>query len=74
MARLYAGLLEELKVLPASTFEETSGASLLSGGLSDLKAKLAKLDKGGVLFIDEAYQLEPSKNQAGKQVSLFASR
>lgn len=48
--------------------EETSGAALVAGGLNEIKATLTKLEKGGVLFIDEAYQLDPAKNPMGAQV------
>ncbi len=68
VARLYAGLLQELGVLPGAAVEETSGAALANAGLSGLKEQLKKLDKGGVLFIDEAYQLNPKTNPMGAQV------
>jgi hypothetical protein len=44
----------------------------VAGGLNEIKAKLAKLEKGGVLFIDEAYQLDPAKNPMGAQVGRSA--
>jgi Holliday junction resolvasome RuvABC ATP-dependent DNA helicase subunit len=50
--------------------EETSGAALVAGGLTQIKANLKKLEKGGVLFIDEAYQLDPAKNPLGAQVRM----
>ncbi|KAG2492324.1 hypothetical protein HYH03_009275 [Edaphochlamys debaryana] len=68
VARIYAGLLKELGVLPGAEVVETSGAELLTGGVSKLKEQLKKLEKGGVLFLDEAYQLNPKTNQAGAQV------
>eukprot|EP00775_Hariotina_reticulata_P004272 gene4272-4525_t len=68
VARLYARMLEELKVLPQAAVEETSGAALVAGGLTEIKDKLKKLEKGGVLFLDEAYQLDPAKNPLGAQV------
>jgi hypothetical protein len=40
----------------------------VAGGLSEIKDKLKKLEAGGVLFIDEAYQLNPAKNPMGAQV------
>ena len=51
-----------------SDFVETSGAALLSGGLPELKKLLQQLEGGGVLFIDEAYQLNPKMNPSGAQV------
>jgi hypothetical protein len=50
------------------TIEETNGAELVSGGTAKLKEQLKKLDKGGVLFVDEAYQLDPKMNPMGQQV------
>ncbi len=70
VARHYAGLLKELGVLPGDAVEETSGAALVNGGLTELKKLLKNLEKGGVLFIDEAYQLKPKTNPQGAQVSV----
>lgn len=53
MARIYAELLKELKVLPESKVEETSGAALMSGGVAQLQKHLKELEAGGVLFLDE---------------------
>jgi Holliday junction resolvasome RuvABC ATP-dependent DNA helicase subunit len=53
VARIYAQLLKELGALPEAEVVETSGAELVSGGTTKLKEQLKKLDKGGVLFIDE---------------------
>ncbi len=61
-------LLEELGVLPEAAVVETSGAKLANGGQSELQKLLKDLDKGGVLFIDEAYQLNPTLNPSGRQV------
>eukprot|EP00884_Botryococcus_braunii_P010997 jgi/Botrbrau1/1989/Bobra.0052s0031.1 len=68
VARLYAEFLKEIGVLPGSAIKETTGAALVNGGLTDLKKLLTDLDKGGVLFIDEAYQLKPAVNPQGAQV------
>jgi Holliday junction resolvasome RuvABC ATP-dependent DNA helicase subunit len=70
VARLYAEFLKELGVLPGAEIEETTGAALVNGGVTELKKILSKLEKGGVLFIDEAYQLKPSLNPQGAQVSI----
>lgn len=71
-ARLYAKLLEELGVLPeGSCFVETSGAQLVSGGMPALRSALATTAAGGVLFVDEAYQLIPTSwrsSDTGDQV------
>jgi hypothetical protein len=55
------------------TIEETNGAELVSGGTAKLKEQLKKLEKGGVLFVDEAYQLDPKMNPMGQQVSTVHS-
>lgn len=47
---------------------ETSGAALVQGGVSGLKEMLKKLEAGGVLFVDESYQLKPKTNALGAQV------
>lgn len=69
MARLYAQMLEQLGALPASAVVETNGAYLLSMGLDGIKKELAKLEGGGVLFIDEAYTLNPISESVGRKVS-----
>ena len=43
--------------LGGNTVVETSGAKLASGGLPDLLNQLTKLKRGGLLFIDEGYQV-----------------
>ncbi len=70
VARLYGGLLKELGVLKGDAFEESSGAALMNAGVDDLKKKLQALESkgGGVLFLDEAYQLNPKQNPMGAQV------
>jgi hypothetical protein len=68
VARTYAELLQEVGVLPGAAVVETSGAELANGGVSKLQDQLKQLDKGGVLFIDEAYQLEPQSSPLGRQV------
>lgn len=58
-------------MLCLSTFTqvvETSGSALIQGGVSSLEKMLEKLEEGGVLFVDEAYQLSPQKNALGAQV------
>lgn len=57
-----------MAVLPAAEVVETSGAALVNGGVSEAKKMVEKLAKGGVLFLDEAYQLQPKTNPMGAQV------
>lgn len=68
VARIYADLLKELGVIPGNEFVETSGSALATDGVSGLKTMLTKLQTGGVLFIDEAYQLNPKLNPSGAAV------
>ncbi|KAL6759018.1 P-loop containing nucleoside triphosphate hydrolase protein, partial [Haematococcus lacustris] len=68
VARIYAALLKELGVLPDAQVVETSGSALANGGVEQLKKELTKLEKGGVLFVDEAYQLNPKINPSGAAV------
>ncbi|GFH25752.1 NFX1-type zinc finger-containing protein 1 [Haematococcus lacustris] len=68
VARIYAALLKELGVLPDAQVVETSGSALANGGVEQLKKELTKLEKGGVLFLDEAYQLNPKINPSGAAV------
>eukprot|EP00198_Chlamydomonas_reinhardtii_P002822 XP_001692158.1 predicted protein [Chlamydomonas reinhardtii] len=68
VARMYAELLKELGVISGAEFVETSGAELASGGTSKLQEHLKKLEGGGLLFLDEAYQLKPKSNPMGAQV------
>jgi hypothetical protein len=53
---------------------ETTGAKLVDGGVSELKKLLAAIEKGGggLLFVDEAYTLNPNEALSqGKQVLDF---
>ena len=61
IARLYGRFLQELKALPQkSLFRETTGAKLGEGGVKELQAILDEMKAagGGLLFVDEAYQLD----------------
>ena len=68
VARIYAKFLKEKGILKEGNFEETSGSKLVNGGTAELTKILKKLESGGVLFIDEAYQLNPKTNTIGAQV------
>jgi replication-associated recombination protein RarA len=70
VARLYGQFLVELGVINGKVFEETSGSKLNDGGVADLKKLLGQILQGGggLLFVDEAYQLEPKNNMQGKAV------
>jgi len=59
VARIYAEFLHSIGALGCDTVEETSGAKLASEGPKVIQQKIKALvdGGGGVLFIDEAYQL-----------------
>lgn len=72
VARLYASFLHSIDVLESDYVEETSGSKLAAAGVNGAKQMLDKITiirDGGVLFIDEAYQLvAPHVCSAGRQV------
>eukprot|EP00834_Sanchytrium_tribonematis_P005090 NODE_287_length_10726_cov_0.240614.p1 type:complete len:1727 gc:universal NODE_287_length_10726_cov_0.240614:1929-7109(+) len=70
VARIYAEYLAELGILSGSAFEETTGAKLVQGGVSALKECLKNIEEngGGLLFVDEAYQLDPLVEMNGRHV------
>jgi AAA+ superfamily predicted ATPase len=71
VGRLYGGFLIEMRIIPekAQVFE-TSGSALISKGVVGLQSKLEEMKKvgGGVIFIDEAYQLNPRENAQGRPI------
>ncbi|KAH8814469.1 P-loop containing nucleoside triphosphate hydrolase protein [Flagelloscypha sp. PMI_526] len=73
IARLYAKFLFSVGALPGSHFEETTGSKLGSEGVDGAKKLLATVQNagGGVIFIDEAYQLTSQSNFGGRQVLDF---
>lgn len=70
VARLYAKFLTSIGVIPGSCFKEETGASLANAGVSGCKKLIETIlnDGGGVLFIDEAYQLTSGNNPGGSAV------
>lgn len=70
VARLYAQFLTEVGVIPGSCFKENTGAGLANIGVSGCKKLVDEIlnDGGGVLFIDEAYQLTSGNNPGGAAV------
>lgn len=73
MARLYAKFLTSVGVIPGASFQETTGSSLANKGVSGCRKILDAIleDGGGVLFIDEAYQLTSGNNPGGSAVLDF---
>ncbi|KAF2030476.1 P-loop containing nucleoside triphosphate hydrolase protein [Setomelanomma holmii] len=70
VARLYAKFLVKVGALPGDHFFESSGSSLANDGVTACKVHIDKiLDQGGgVIFIDEAYQLVSGNSFGGKAV------
>ncbi|KAI0446545.1 P-loop containing nucleoside triphosphate hydrolase protein [Xylaria telfairii] len=68
VARLYADFLYSKRVLKSGNVLETSGGKLASHGPNAVINNFSSGD-GGVLFVDEAYQLvAPHSGYSGKQV------
>jgi AAA+ superfamily predicted ATPase len=68
IARHYGTFLQQLSVLPSkSIFKETSGAKLIQDGVKGVQDILKEIKNagGGVIFVDEAYQLA-SDREGGK--------
>lgn len=57
-------------VIPGSRFEETTGSKLANGGVGGCESLVQSIlnDGGGVLFIDEAYQLSSGNAFGGAAV------
>ncbi|KAK0737339.1 P-loop containing nucleoside triphosphate hydrolase protein [Apiosordaria backusii] len=70
VARLYAEFLTELCVIPGNCFKENTGAGLANIGVSGCTKLIDEILNagGGVLFIDEAYQLTSGNNPGGAAV------
>ncbi|KAK3370713.1 P-loop containing nucleoside triphosphate hydrolase protein [Lasiosphaeria ovina] len=70
VARMYAKLMTEVGVVPGTCFKEQTGSGLANLGISGCKKLVQEIldDGGGVLFIDEAYQLTSGNNPGGASV------
>ena len=67
VAKLLGKLLHELGLRSSTTFVSTSGEAMARECPKKIPGLIASADNG-VLFIDEAYQLDPAKNSEGKAV------
>jgi hypothetical protein len=73
VARLYARFLTSVGVIAGTKFEETTGAALANKGVAGCKKLLDDVlnEGGGVVFIDEAYQLTSGNSAGGGAVLDF---
>ncbi|KAJ6784538.1 hypothetical protein PWT90_06756 [Aphanocladium album] len=73
VARLYAKFLTTTAVIAGSRFEEVTGAKLANMGVTGCQKLLDDMLNagGGVVFIDEAYQLSSGNSQGGSAVLDF---
>ena len=66
-ARIFGKLLHEVGAREKDVFIETTASSLKREG-SKKFVDLVQQAMGGVLFVDEAYQLDPSKDPVGRDI------
>ena len=67
VARLFAAILCDCGVRAGNVFEETTAQEAKDAGADGFRGKVANAT-GGVLFIDEAYDLDPNGDSKGKPI------
>lgn len=67
VARLFAEILQDAGIRENSNFIETTAQTCKDNGMDEFR-KVIKSAMGGVLFIDEAYDLDPVGDFKGKPV------
>jgi SpoVK/Ycf46/Vps4 family AAA+-type ATPase len=67
VARLFATILFDSGAREKNTFVEVAAQQAKSIGLDKFREEIAKA-KDGVIFIDEAYELEPKSDKMGKAI------
>ncbi|KAL7798766.1 P-loop containing nucleoside triphosphate hydrolase protein [Trichoderma afarasin] len=70
VARIWGKFLTGIGAIPGDCFKETTGSKLANMGVKGCEDLLEQIkeDGGGVLFIDEAYQLSSGNSSGGKAV------
>ncbi|KAJ4858252.1 ATPase family associated with various cellular activities (AAA) domain-containing protein [Trichoderma breve] len=70
VARIWGKFLTGIGAIPGDCFKETTGSKLANMGVKGCEDLLEQIkeDGGGVLFIDEAYQLSSGNSPGGKAV------
>ncbi|KAF9871866.1 hypothetical protein CkaCkLH20_10800 [Colletotrichum karsti] len=73
VARIYSKFLTSVGVIAGSAFKETSGSKLAHLGVGGCQKMLDDVleDGGGVIFVDEAYQLSSGNSSGGRAVLDF---
>ncbi|KPM34618.1 hypothetical protein AK830_g11960 [Neonectria ditissima] len=73
VARIWAKFLTTVGAIAGNAFEEVTGSLLARNGVAGCEKLLEKIkdEGGGVLFIDEAYQLSSGNNPGGAAVLDF---
>ncbi|KAI8627392.1 ATPase [Xylariaceae sp. FL1651] len=73
VARIYAKFLTSMGVIAGSCFKETTGSKLANMGVSGCQKLLDDVlnEGGGIIFIDEAYQLSSGNSSGGLAVLDF---
>lgn len=73
VARIYGKFLTSVGVIAGSSFNETTGSKLANMGVGGCQKMVEKIleDGGGVVFIDEAYQLSSGNSPGGNAVLDF---
>eukprot|EP01138_Halocafeteria_seosinensis_P012762 gb/GECG01013038.1/.p1 GENE.gb/GECG01013038.1/~~gb/GECG01013038.1/.p1 ORF type:complete len:1630 (+),score=274.52 gb/GECG01013038.1/:1-4890(+) len=67
VARIFGKLLYEVGARSSDVYNETTATLLKRKGAKEFE-QLLKDSLGGVLFIDEAYQLEPAQDPVGRDI------
>ncbi|KAL2843942.1 P-loop containing nucleoside triphosphate hydrolase protein [Aspergillus pseudoustus] len=73
VARIYAKFLTAMGIIPGSFIIETTGSRLANGGVSECEKQVNQIlnNGGGVLFIDEAYQLVQSSGSGSQALDFL---
>ncbi|KAI8655251.1 hypothetical protein NCS57_01273400 [Fusarium keratoplasticum] len=73
VARIYGEFLTSVGAIAGNCFEEVTGSKLANMGVPGCEKLLEKImdNGGGVMFIDEAYQLSSGNSPGGKAVLDF---